>query len=392
MKDFFYEVSRLKGQFSKVYIYGAGLYGQNVYKALKDKNIMIDGFVITKKTNETHLFQLPVYEAADVIDNKTGIIIAVNRHNLIDVKTFLQSINYNLNDVVLGTEFIENNSVRGGYDEIPAIEITTKIGCSVNCKYCPQKVLIKKYYHSNKERKSVMSLELFQECLKKLPLDCTVIFGGMAEPFLNRKCTEMLKMACDSGRRVDLYTTLVGSNSYDIKQICELPLDYIVLHLADKFGYAHIPVSKSYYDYVEILLNYKKKDGTPLVSICNAQAEVDDRLKEICDGKYYVLTTLLDRAGNLTGENLLKRKSLTGMLSCSLCGSKINHNVLLPDGTVLLCCMDYGMKHVLGNLMNSSYEKIMSGKEIESVRNGMLGDSSIEILCRNCSCANAKIC
>ena len=76
-----------------------------------------------------------------------------------------------------------------------------------------------------------------------------------------------------------------------------------------------------------------------------------------------------------------------GKISCSLCGQALNHNILLPDGRVLLCCMDYGMKHVLGNLTEQSYAEIMNGKEIDKIKAAINGDESIDILCRRCSSA-----
>lgn len=87
-------------------------------------------------------------------------------------------------------------------------------------------------------------------------------------------------------------------------------------------------------------------------------------------------------------DNLIKATKIRkGKISCSLCGKALNHNILLPDGRVLLCCMDYGMKHVLGNLMEQSYEEIMNGKEINKIKDAINGDESIDVLCRGCSSA-----
>ena len=35
---------------------------------------------------------------------------------------------------------------------------------------------------------------------------------------------------------------------------------------------------------------------------------------------------------------------------CAKTHTNLNENVLLPDGTVIMCCMDYGMTGVFGNL------------------------------------------
>ena len=215
-----------------------------------------------------------------------------------------------------------------------------------------------------------------------------IIFSGMAEPFLNDNCIKMIRMAHEQGHLVDVYTTLVGVSDDDINELCELSINFMGIHVADKMGYSKIDTTENYYSTLKDAINRKKSNGRPLVNVCNSQTDPDERVAEICKGKYEILTTMLDRAGNLEYEELYKRKNTYGDLSCSICGDKLNHNVLLPDGTVLLCCMDYGMKHVLGNLNDNSYEEIMNGKEHNRIKKGMLGDVNEDIICRKCSCAN----
>ena len=60
------------------------------------------------------------------------------------------------------------------------------------------------------------------------------------------------------------------------------------------------------------------------------------------------------------------------------------YNVLLPDGTVVLCCNDFGMRHVLGNLLKNSYEDIIKSNELLQVKRGMNIDENIPIICRKC--------
>ncbi len=38
-------------------------------------------------------------------------------------------------------------------------------------------------------------------------------------------------------------------------------------------------------------------------------------------------------------------------------------NVLLPNGDIVLCCMDFSYKHIIGNLLKSSYEDIFKNNE-----------------------------
>lgn len=379
-------VKDLRAVSRKLYIYGTGHYGQDVYKILKKKNITVDGFIVTAREGATSLFELPVLEFKTVDEPDIGIVVGTNLQNAVSIKKVLDSSGFNMKRVVWGHELINNQGVRGSYIN-PTIEITTRIGCKVNCKFCPQSALIQNYFKNDANRVSVMSLNTFSECLKKMPEDCEIMFGGMSEPFLNPECLDMIKCAVSSGKTIYLYTTLVGADMPLIEQLCEIPFDFVVLHLADKYGYANIPVSDEYYRMVKMLINLKKEDGKPFVNICNAQAEPDDKLLEICEGKYEVFTAMFDRAGNLNHPQLIKKEYPSGPLSCSLCGPKLDHNVLLPDGTLLLCVMDYGMKHILGNLLENSYEEIINGSEVMRIKHGMLEEGE-DILCRHCSCAH----
>ena len=60
----------------------------------------------------------------------------------------------------------------------------------------------------------------------------------------------------------------------------------------------------------------------------------------------------------------------------------MNHNVLLPDGTVITCCMDYGMTGVFGNLFEQSYEEVLNSEEAKMMRRTLDEGESI---CRHCA-------
>ena len=47
------------------------------------------------------------------------------------------------------------------------LEITTRIGCSCNCVYCPQSLLINKYFSREKGNmaEKVMSFDTFTKCV-----------------------------------------------------------------------------------------------------------------------------------------------------------------------------------------------------------------------------------
>ena len=95
-------------------------------------------------------------------------------------------------------------------------------------------------------------------------------------------------------------------------------------------------------------------------------------------------TELNDRAGNMEVDNVVAKKQKYGAITCMRSNNRLDNNVLLPDGTVILCCMDYALKHILGNLQNDSYKNILNSKESMRIREG-LQNESINILCRKCA-------
>jgi len=222
------------------------------------------------------------------------------------------------------------------------MEITTKIGCKNNCVYCPQETFIKRYA----ERSNIfqMSFDTFKTCIDKIPSDVIIEFSGMSEPWLNPECTKMLFYAHKKGHKIKVFTTLIGMSSVDVELLSTIPLEYFCVHLPSEGNLESIMADESY------LVN--------LCKLCKSSISVDFLFKgeklnpkvatllNEC-GKVAFQSNLSTRANNVEIKNapLVKRK--TGILTCL---RKLRCNVLLPNGEVILCCPDWGMKHVLGNL------------------------------------------
>lgn len=258
------------------------------------------------------------------------------------------------------------------------IEITTTIGCKVNCKYCPQEQLIKSYCYQS-PRETMMSMDLFKTCIDKLPNDVIVDFAGMAEPWLNENCTNMVEYAINRGHKVWIYTTLVGMSLHDIDRLANIEIEQLVIHLPDRNGYAHITIDE---EYLEKLKRITKLETVGRMS-CSSQDKIDQKVEDIIKAANLdVGYEINDRAGNLIDDKV-KHHTKEGRCVCALTGLGLTSNILLPDGTVLLCCMDYGMKHILGNLNTQSYEDIINSEELSRVRTGLSHGNSYGI-CKNC--------
>jgi radical SAM protein with 4Fe4S-binding SPASM domain len=384
--EFIKEVTNLQTKTDKIYIYGAGLRGKELCHILARNGIPIDGFIVTKAGNDSKVLGLPIITASTVMFENIGIIIGLGDIYADEVKEYLKKQNVDFNRVVDGGKYISKDRGSKDLQDNPTVEVTTMLGCRVNCKYCPQKVLLRKYYEADKTRASQMTVEDFKIFLKHTPDNCDLMFAGMVEPFLNPNCLEMLRLGCKAGRNVSLYTTLEGATTKDVDEILKLPFQFVGLHVADECNNAHITVTEEYYYNVERMLNATKKNGEPFVNDVSAQASPLPRIAEMCKGKYEVLISLQDRAGNLEGDELAGREhELTNeRLTCCFSGPKFNNHVVLPDGTLLLCNMDYGMKHVIGNLKEQTYEEIRNGGEMQRIFKGINGNQDIDLLCRKC--------
>ena len=253
MEQFIKKIHEVK-KGKRLYIYGAGLYAQRVYQLLLKNNIEIEGFVVTNDNKcNSQLFPLPIKKAEEIDFSNVALILGVNRHNSIEILEYLQNEKKcDMKNVLVACEYLEQRKINKDYYKMPTIELTTVIGCRVNCKYCPQKLLINKYFENNPNREKEMSMDIFKKCLSHLPEECNIQFCGMAEPFLNARCSDMIIEACNAGKNIELYTTLVGTSIEDIKKIWDLPIDYVNIHIPDKDNNAKIPITD---DYLKMLLN-----------------------------------------------------------------------------------------------------------------------------------------
>ena len=93
---------------------------------------------------------------------------------------------------------------------------------------------------------------------------------------------------------------------------------------------------------------------------------------------------LVDRAGNIKKEEIAENVRHEGKIVC-VKSPKLQRNVLLPDGTLVLCCMDFGLEHEIGNLLYSSYDEIVNGEILQVIKDKMKNGGNI--LCRKCSVA-----
>lgn len=262
------------------------------------------------------------------------------------------------------------------------LEITTVSHCKNVCSYCPQSLLLRRY-----GKREEMTLDTFKKCLNKVPKNVTISFAGFSEPFLNNQAGKMMAHAYTEGYTVGLYTTLVGLTREAVDEIENVKFVNVQLHLPDSWGQMKADVNEQYIENAKYFLEKVNVRGSHVYGPLHSKLE----------GIFYgVQRRNLDkdlhtRANNVKQEKIAVKHHtrLSGEIQCDVVlrrgngNSTIDFNVLLPNGDVMMCCMDYGLEHKFGNLLTDSYEDCFNSEAYKYVQRA-LKDDSLPLLCRTC--------
>lgn len=280
---------------------------------------------------------------------------------------------------------------------MPSLEFTMMVGCPLMCTFCPQDKLRGAYGREAK----YFTVADFRTIVAKLPPHVRIDFSGMAEPWANPDATEMLRHALEEGRGVAIYTTLYGMSRDDCGVVLGLleshaaQVEVICLHLPDRAGnmrgWKH---SAEYEANLADFLRLAQRRILPRFEVMTMDREgfVHPALARLgirC-GSWLGHT----RAGNIevAGQSQEEAPQHAGAVSCGFTHA-YDQNVVLPNGDVVLCCMDYGLQHRIGNLLRQDYYDLFAGPEIGALRaENMQQRFSDQSLCRTCNRAVAHQC
>jgi Iron-sulfur cluster-binding domain/Radical SAM superfamily len=265
------------------------------------------------------------------------------------------------------------------------LEITTMVGCKVACVYCPQDKISRRYF--GEER--MMKFKDFKTYIEKVPRRVVVHFTGFAEPFLNPRCVDMIEYAAWRGNPIFISTTLAGVTREDVRRLSQLTYHQFQIHLPSAEKLMNLVINDEYFTLLSALLSaeiitdlhFHGDKVHPTVGSWLRRHAVD-----------FEEFWIQDRAGNLNTEKVMKKVSKpittaakkSGKLRCD----RIYQNVLLPNGDVVLCCMDWSAEYVLGNLKQDRFEDLYRSETFRRVLRG-LKDPGVDLLCRTCHVAQS---
>lgn len=274
-----------------------------------------------------------------------------------------------------------------------SLEITSMIGCPLKCTFCPQDTLREAY-----SGVKYLNYVDFVHMLKKVPIHVRIDFSGMAEFWANPEAYKIFVHVLESGYRFNFFSTLYGVD----KNLANLiiaqmranisRLNKVVIHLPDNEG--NMPGWRNkneYLDALKIFIDWKNTGEFSNFEIMT-MSKYGKPHQEIA----HIVPFLKPwkghtRAGNIALDDTYKTaeyrdlmtEERSSVISCSYTPF-YDSNVLLPNGDVVLCCMDYGKKHVLGNLLTDDYYALFSSGEMGNIVSSNLNPSSKYSLCKEC--------
>ena len=205
------------------------------------------------------------------------------------------------------------------------LEVTTIIGCPVNCiKYCPQELIVKKYAGVPR-----LSVDDFKKYIDSVPQDRLIWFCGFSEPLMNPDTITMMEIATNAGHKINLSTTLSGISVEDAERMVKLPFNLITLHLPDACGNAHIKMDERYFAVLKTVLL-----SIPNISFMSMNGTFEtNHTEEIARGA--------------------AQQYHKGRISCKFLSAP--NFQLMPNGDVYFCCMTRGLSGKIGSMKEKSY-------------------------------------
>lgn len=261
------------------------------------------------------------------------------------------------------------------------MDVTTMVGCGVGCAYCPQGSTLAKF-RSKGEKNRVLTLDNFLFFLSKIPKTIQINFAGYTEPFLNPACVDMVVESVTRGYRTTIFTTLRGLSIDDLERMSCLNFESVEIHLPTTTGRQKVGFGKEYLEKLVFAQRKLKNANFVMIDWLNP-AETHSEILHVLDEERIFHEPANSRAGNISSKIVQEPKKHIGAIQCD---RGLNSNVLLPNGDVSICCQDFGLQHVIGNLFANSYEQLFSSKEYKTVSEGLKSEES-GTLCRFCEYA-----
>ncbi len=259
------------------------------------------------------------------------------------------------------------------------IEVTTVLGCPVDCIYCPQDQLKKE----GRGRKKRLSFDDFKQAILNIDTDATIHWTGYSEPCLSADLERMVQFAASCGLEQYISTTLSGNPKSVDFVINSQDFYSFQLHLPDNSGLMRgLTIDDEYVKNLRRCFETKHRQGlSSTISVICFGEDFHPLIKDIVlesrssfgtdIGNYDRRNKIYSRAGGIDLEKMSehglrgfdayyqnKNNNINSNQSFYCKTKKMNSPVLLPDGSLSICSFDYALRMTYGNLFTQKLTDI----------------------------------
>jgi len=268
------------------------------------------------------------------------------------------------------------------------IELTTIIGCRSMCKYCPQATIVQAYFKDNPDREKELTAKNLEKYLKNIPDSMPISFAGFSEPLAAKEILKICSVLDEQKRTVYVNTTLFNVRQDTVNNIfSNHAFEFVQIHIPDKNNWTKIKNDIDYKRKIATVISNIDTRKTTLVFTC--LGDVPEDLYNFINRfniKHYEnfgAEFIQDRNGYVDDFFISERLHHKGEIICAKTQNEFTFNVLLPDGSLCLCCMDYGLENIIGNLNENTYEEILNSDKMLQIKEKMKEEDN-DLCCRRC--------
>ena len=278
-------------------------------------------------------------------------------------------------------------------NEIQSLEVSVKAGCGLMCTYCPQDKYISNYKSKYPDYSKNLSLEIFETAMNNVSKDTHIWWSAFTEPLDSKYFPIFCKHLINNGYNQSISTTLSGTKK-SVKWFLDNMniFSKITFHLPDNEGLMNCKVDDDYIKNLRLALNGPHGEGWPNKSFMtkstiflignSLEKKVESVVNEfVREGKFdksrilkaKILntrnSTISTQEINLEHISFRSKPDLNNLVKkqeefyCAY--RRLNQGVLLPNGEVSLCCQDFSLEYILGDLKTEKLETLY--KKIQKI-------------------------
>ncbi|MCF6237888.1 MAG: SPASM domain-containing protein [Candidatus Marinimicrobia bacterium] len=247
--------------------------------------------------------------------------------------------------------------------------------------------------------KGFMDVELFKTAINQVSVySDSIRLHNMGESLLHPHFDDLIRYTRNLGIRTILSTNATALTESVSERVLKSQLDSLLISFdgASKETYEQLRDGAKFdkvIKKIEGFLSLRKRMGVKrpkvtmsLINMPMTESEVD-AFRHRWEGKVDLIRIKPPRNWDGSSVRINEIMNLTDTRSPgNPCYWLWSSMVILWDGRVVPCCMDYDAKHVLGNIKEKSLEQIFNDEPMQALRQlHVEGRVSESALCRGCS-------